>query len=94
MKITRRQLKRIIREEKQRILLEQGDPIADQLLGDFVMDLATQLTGMYDTQDIHRVGDEEEFTEAVNVIASEVEELVRRRLSDLWAGDIRLELRK
>ena len=92
MKITKRQLRRIILEEKVRLLKEQGDLIADVLLGNFITEMAQELTDQYDPQDAHRVGSEEEFYEAVTTITVEVEELVRRRLGDLWAGDIRLEL--
>ena len=94
MKITKRQLRRIIKEEKRKVLLEQGDPIADGLLGDFVMDLTTQLRGSYDPQDAHRLGDEVAFEDSVNSLVVDVEDFVRQRLSDLWSGDIKLELRK
>jgi len=94
MKITKRQLKRIIKEEKRKILLEQGDPIADGLLGDFVVDLTVQLIDSYDSQDAHRLGDEVVFEESVMSLVVDVEDFVRRRLSDLWSGDIKLELRK
>jgi len=93
MKITKRQLRRIIKEER-RLLKEQGDPIADQLLGDFVTDLASGLMDMYDPQDANRVGSEEDFYEAVTTITVEVEDLVRQRLNDLWSGDLKLELMK
>ena len=94
MKVTKRQLRRIIKEEKQNVLLEQGDPISDVLLGDFVTDLAAQLMDSYEPQDIHRIGSEEEFYEAVTTITVEVEDLVRQRLADLWSGDLKLELMK
>ena len=92
MKITKKQLRRIIQEEKHQILLEQGDPIADGLLGDFVMDLATQLIDMYDPRDAHRVGTPDQFEAQVVSLAGEIESVVRSRLGDLWSGDIKLEL--
>ena len=84
MRITKRQLRRIIKE--------QGDPIADEMLGDFVLNVAQELTDMYDERDAHRVGSDEEFQEQIGVIMSEVEDLLRTRLQDLWSGDLRLEL--
>ncbi len=91
MKITKRQLRRIIKEEA-RVLKEQGDPIADQLLGDFLVDMAQELTDSYDPQDAHRIGTEDEFQEQIGIITVEIEDLLRKRLGDLWSGDLRLEL--
>jgi hypothetical protein len=92
MRITKRQLTRIIKEEKRKLLKEQGDPIADQLLGKFIGDLEEQLLDMYDKQDAHRLGSEEDFRVSVNMITVDVENLVRKRLGELWSGDIKLEL--
>jgi len=92
MKITKTQLRKIIKEEKATLLNEQGDRIADELLGDFLRDMAQELTDQYDPRDAHRVGSEEEFYDALTIITVEVEDLVRQRLSDLWSGDIRLEM--
>jgi predicted Holliday junction resolvase-like endonuclease len=92
MKITKRQLRRIIKEEKRKVILEQGDPIADVLLGDFVTDLVTQLIGMYEPKDAHRIGTPDEFEAQVVSLTGEIESMVRSRLGDLWSGDIKLEL--
>ena len=92
MKISKRQLKRIIKEEKRRVLNEQGDPIADLLLGNFISDLEQQLLDMYDSQDAHRLGSEEDFRDTIVMLTVDIENLVRKRLGDLWAGDIKLEL--
>ena len=75
-----------------RLLKEQGDPIADHLLGDFLVDVAQELTDSYDPQDAHRLGSDDEFQEQIVMITTEVEDLLRKRLSDLWSGDLRLEL--
>tara|TARA_R110000824_G_scaffold60853_22_gene162500 strand:+ start:1440 stop:1724 length:285 start_codon:yes stop_codon:yes gene_type:complete len=92
MKITKRQLRRIIKEERTILLKEYGDPVADKLLGSFLNDMVYQLMGMYEKEDAHRLGSEEEFEQSVETIAVEVEDLVRKRLGDLWSGDLRLEL--
>ena len=92
MKVTKRQLRRIIKEEKRKVILEQGDPIADDLLGDFVTDLVTQLIDMYEPEDAHRIGTPDEFEAQVVSLAGEIESMVRSRLGDLWSGDIKLEL--
>jgi len=94
MKITKRQLKRIIKEEKRKILLEQGDPISDELLGTFVISLQDALLGMpVDPADTHRLGTPEEWEESVYRVAEDVEDFVRNRLGDLYAGDVREQLR-
>ncbi len=62
MKITRQQLRRIIKE-KRALLKEQGDPIADVMLGDFLTDVAQGLTDSYDSRDAHWIGTEDEFQE-------------------------------
>jgi hypothetical protein len=92
MKITKRQLRRIIKEEKRKVILEQGDPIADVLLGDFVTDLVTQLIDMYEPKDAHRIGTQSEFEAQVVSLTGEIESMIRSRLGDLWSGDIKLEL--
>ena len=92
MKITKRHLRRIIKEEKRKALLEQGDPIADEMLGNFLTDMAQELTDQYDPNDAHRIGSEEEFYDALTIITVEVEDLLRKRLTDLWSGDLRLEM--
>ena len=92
MKITKRQLKRIIKEEKRALLKEQGDPIADVMLGDFLVDIAQELTDSYDSRDAHRIGTEDEFQEQIGMITVEVEDLLRKRLNDLWSGDLKLEI--
>ena len=43
MKVTKSQLRQIIKEEKATLLNEQGDRIADELLGDFLRDMAQDL---------------------------------------------------
>jgi dihydroneopterin aldolase len=92
MKITRSQLRRIIKEEKITLLKEQGDPIADQLLGKFIGDFERKLLDMYDPQGAHRLGPEHVYEMTVQHLADEVEALVRKRLGDLWSGDIKLEI--
>lgn len=92
MKITKKQIRRIIKEERTKLLKEQGDSIADHLLGSFVMDLEDQLLDLYMPDASHRLGSEEDYRDAVNVLTVDVENFVRKRLGDLYAGDIRLEL--
>ena len=93
MKVTKRQLKRIIKEEKRKVLLEQGDPISDELLGTFVVSLQDALLAMpVDPADEHRLGTQEEWENSVYQVAEEVEDFVRKRLGDLYAGDVRDEL--
>ena len=84
MRVTKRQLRRIIKEA--------GDPISDVLLGNFVTELVDGLLTDYDPRSANRLGNQEEYEASVNVLASDVENLVRKRLGDLYAGDIRLEL--
>jgi hypothetical protein len=74
------------------VLSEAGDPIADEMLGDFLMNMAQELTDMYDPQDAHRLGSDDEFQEQIGMITTEVEDFLRKRLGDLWSGDLRLEL--
>jgi hypothetical protein len=62
------------------------------LLGNFIGDLEQGLLDAYHHQDAHRLGSEEEFQASVNKLAVNVENFVRKRLGDLWSGDIRLEL--
>jgi len=94
MKITKRQLKRIIKEEKVSLLREVGDPIADELLSNFILRLANELYALYVPEDVDRFGSPEEYEEQVDKLADEVEGFVRTRLGDLYAGDIRLEIRR
>ena len=94
MKITKRQPRRIIKEEKRKILLEQGDPISDELLGTFVISLQDALLAISaDPADAHRLGSREEYEESVYQVVEEVEDFVRKRLGDLYAGDVREQLR-
>jgi hypothetical protein len=62
------------------------------LLGNFIGDLEQGLLDAYHYQDAHRLGSEEEFQASVNKLAVSVENFVRKRLEDLWSGDVRLEL--
>jgi len=100
MKITKRQLRRIIKEEKQRLMEgglgghAQGDPISDKLLGEFVLSLQDALLAIpINPPFASRVGSQEEYEEQVFQVAGEVEDFVRKRLGDLYAGDVREELR-
>lgn len=69
-----------------------GEYIADEILGDFVLSVAQELTDVYDERDAHRVGSEDEFQEQIGIIMSEVEDLLRKRLQDLWSGQLHVDL--
>lgn len=94
MKITKRQLSRIIKENHTRVLQEAGDPIADELLGDFILSFQDALLSQkIDPADAHRLGTPEEWENSVYQVAEEVEDFVRKRLGDLYEGDVREQLR-
>jgi hypothetical protein len=89
MKVTKRQLKRIIKEEKRKVLLERGDPIADEMLGDFILKFqAALLDYEVDITERHRLGSQEQYESTAYQVAEEVEDFVRKRLADLYAGDV------
>ncbi len=89
MKITKRQLRRIIKEEKRKVLLEQGDPISDELLGDFILKFqAALLDYEVGVNERHRLGSQKDYENTVYQVAEEVEDFVRKRLADLYAGDV------
>jgi len=94
MKLTKRQLRKIIKEKYARVLKEAGDPIADELLGDFILSLQDALLSQkVDPADAHRLGSPEEYENSVYKVAEDVEDFVRKRLGDLYAGDVREEIR-